>query len=170
MPNPMAMRWGRLYRGTPAELALEDAVAELGVPYRTQFPGYLYGFRFFPDFFLPTLGLVIEVDDASHERAEKILADADRTEYLESRGWRVVRCTNDEALEDPRGAVQGCLRRAGLWPLPPNRPKLASCLPVPQKCPPKTRRQAKSDARQAKRQRARRPTSKSPRNQPAANT
>lgn len=150
--NPMAMRWNRLYKGTPAELALEDAIAALGVPYRTQFPGFLYGFRFFPDFLLPTLGLVIEVDDDSHTRAAKKIADAERTEFLEeSQGWKVARCTNDEALNNPREAVRAMLESVGMWPLPARLPRLADSMPRPKKCPKKERRAAKSAARQRKR-------------------
>jgi hypothetical protein len=148
MANVMAARWSRLYRGTPAELSLEDAVAALGVPYRTQFPGFLFGFRFYPDFFLPTLGLVIEVDDASHDDPEKMAADAERTAYLNGRGWKVVRCSNAEALENPRAAVQRMLRSIGLWPLPSNPSRVADCLPAPAKCPPKLKRAARSAARQ----------------------
>lgn len=112
--NVMAFRWGKLYKGTPAELAIEPAVARLGLVYRTQFPGYLYGFRVFPDFFLPQLGLVIEIDDPSHTRAAKILEDQERTELLESFGWRVVRTTNEKATTDPEGAVMACLAEAGV--------------------------------------------------------
>lgn len=156
--NIMAMRWGKLYRGTRAELALEEAVAELGVPYRTQFPGYLFGFRYFPDFLLPTLGAVLEVDDASHARADKTLADEERTEALGKRGWRVARCTNDEAINDPRGAVRTMLSSIGCWPLPAPqaRPRLADALPRAQKAPQKARRAARRAATVAKRQPSRR--------------
>ncbi len=147
----MAIRWGKLSEGTPAEHSLEDAVAALGVPYRVQFPGWKYGFRFFPDFFLPTLGLIIEVDDKSHRKAEKAIADAERTAVLESFGWRVVRCTNDEALTDPSGSVRAMLSSVGLWPLPSRLPKLAASLPPLKKAPPKERRAAKSAARQRRR-------------------
>lgn len=149
--NPMGPRWHKLYKGTPAEFSLEDAVGAIGVPYRTQFPGFLYGFRFFPDFFLPTLGLVIEVDDSSHRRIEKILADAERTETLEDKGWRVVRCTNSEALSDPFGTVRKLLVEAGCWPLPERRPKIADCMPVPKKLARNEKRAAKSVARQRRR-------------------
>lgn len=155
MPHPMALRWGRLYRGTPAEQSLEDAVAALGVPYRTQFPGYLYGFRYFPDFLLPTLNLVIEVDDKSHLKAEKIAADAERTAALAELGWKVVRCTNDEALEDPHGTVKRLMREAGFAELPNRTPTLASSLPVPKKAPQKNRRESLAEARDAKRNRKR---------------
>lgn len=154
--NPMSARWGRLYKGTEAEIALEEAVAEIGVPYRNQFPGYIHGFRFFPDFLLPTLGLVIEVDDKSHRRGDKQLADEERTAYLRDNfGWRVVRCTNEEALTDPRGAVRRMLTSAGCWPLPARLPSLASSLPAPKKCPQKARRESVAEARKLSRNRRR---------------
>lgn len=137
--NLMAARWARLYRGTPAEIALEDAVAALGVPYRNQYPGFLYGLPYFPDFFLPTLGLVIEVDDKSHNEVDKRAADAERTEVLAARGWRVVRCTNREALEDPKGTVKRMLLSEGLWPVP-RTPKLSECLPTVDRRKPTGRR------------------------------
>jgi len=149
--NIMAMRWGKLYRGTPAELSLEEAVAELGVPYRTQFPGYLFGFRFFPDFLLPTLGVVLEVDDPSHNRAAKVIADEERTQTLAKRGFKVARCTNEEALEDPRGAVRTMLASMGCWPLPTSRRGLAGSLPRPQNATQKARRAAKASATRARR-------------------
>jgi very-short-patch-repair endonuclease len=152
--NPMAGRWGHLYKGTPAELSIEPAIAALGLVYRTQFPGYLFGFRFFPDFFLPQIGLVIEIDDKSHGKAEKMEADAERTAYLESRGWKVVRCQNKEALNDPSGTVQSLIRAAGITREAieaARRRPLSECLPVPSKCPPAVRRKAKADARQARR-------------------
>ncbi len=147
----MAMRFGKLYRGTPAELALEDAVAALGVPYRNQFPGYLYGFRAFPDFLLPTLGLVIEVDDSSHDRAEKKAKDAERTEMLEGRGWQVVRCTNAEAMSDPHSTVRRLLSEVGLWPIPQRLPLLRDSMPKAKKAAQSQRRAAKSDALKRKR-------------------
>lgn len=149
------MRWGRLYRQTPAELALEDAIAELGVVYRPQFPGFLYGVRSFPDFYLPTLKLVIEVDDPSHNRAEKKIEDEERTRVLHREwGVRVVRCTNRNALEDPRGVLRAMLSSVGLWPLPSRRPPVAGALPFPKKAPKKGRREAVASATRARRRRS----------------
>lgn len=148
----MASRWCRLYRGTPAELAMEDAVAALGVPYRNNFPGFMYGTRSFPDLYLPTLALVIEVDDPSHNKADKIIADAERTEALElAWGVRVVRCTNDEALEDARGTLKRLLSSVGLWPLPSRLPSLRQSLPQSRKAPQAVRRASRSAATKARR-------------------
>lgn len=154
MPNPMSMRWCRLYKGTPAEHSLEDAVAKIGVPYRTQFPGFLYGTRYFCDFYLPTLKLVIEVDDPSHLKHDKMLADAERTSDLEAKyGVQVVRCTNDEALQDPHGTVRRLMRQAGFDRELPSTPRLASSLPEVRKAPQKARREAVHEQRERKRHR-----------------
>lgn len=109
------MRWAKLYSNlTPAEQALEPAVAALGVPYRVQHP--IWALRVFPDFALPTLHLIIEVDDPSHNTRAKRQKDAERTAKLRARGWTVVRCSNQQALEDPRGTVTRLLREAGIDP------------------------------------------------------
>src|SRR5262249_21895052 len=139
MANVMAARWQKLYRSTGPELALEDAVASLGIPYRTQFPGYLYGVRAFPDFYLPTIGLVIEVDGKEHNTDEHRLSDAERTEILQREwGVTVVRCTNREALEDPHGTLISMLRRVGAWPVVSRGP-IANALPGSRRPPSKAR-------------------------------
>lgn len=102
----MGAYWARLYPLTPAERSIEPAVAALGLTYRTQFPLHLFGLgKMFPDFLLPTIGVVLEVDDVSHNDPEKQKADALRTSALEKLGYVVVRCTNEEALRDPAGTV-----------------------------------------------------------------
>lgn len=153
--NLMAVRWCRLYKGTEAELSIEDEIAALGVPYRTQFPGFLYGVRYFVDFYLPTLGLVIEVDDPSHDREDKQEADRQRTADLEvAWGVRVVRCTNEEAINDPFGTVRRVLHEAGKWPIPSRTPRMSESLPQPRKAPQKAKREAKSAALQSRRKRS----------------
>lgn len=105
--NPMASRWCNLYRGTPAEHSLEPAVAALGVPYRTQYPLFLFSkLRYFPDFVLLEQRVIIEVDDPSHDRPAKRVEDAERTAELKKAGFRVVRCSNDDALVRPFRTVQ----------------------------------------------------------------
>lgn len=58
--------------------------------------------------------LVIEVDDPSHNTAKRRRSDKERTAKLEKAGWRVVRCTNDEALSDPWGTVDRLMAEAAL--------------------------------------------------------
>lgn len=102
--NLLLTRWAKLYsQQTPAERAIEPALASLGIPYRFQHPVWSVGV--FPDFVLLDDRVVIEVDDPSHNTKAKKAADKLRTEKLVRAGWKVVRCTNAEALSDPRAAV-----------------------------------------------------------------
>jgi very-short-patch-repair endonuclease len=113
MADLFLMRWAKLYsQPTPAERALEPAIAKLGLPYRFQHP--IWALRVFPDFVILPLKLVIEVDDPSHSTKRKREADADRTKRLQRAGWRVVRCTNAEALADPTATVSRLLSAAGV--------------------------------------------------------
>jgi very-short-patch-repair endonuclease len=156
----MAARAGKLYRDiTPAEIAMEEAVATLGVPYRVQFPYYLWGVRFFPDFVLPTLKVIVEVDDPSHFRPEKIEADNQRTEELGALGWKVVRCTNKEALDDARGVLHGLLRTVRQYPV---RPVCTLQAGLPQRVAKKKRRGEVRSARLQKGQAVPAPTSLTP--------
>jgi len=109
----MLKRWAKLYSDpTPAEKALEPFVASLGRPYRFQHP--LWSLGYFPDFVLLADKVIIEVDDPSHKRRERLLKDEERTQKLVRAGWHVVRCTNQQALDDPRGTVDRLLAEVGL--------------------------------------------------------
>lgn len=113
MMNTFLSRWAKLYsQQTPAEAALEPAIAKLGVRYRFQHP--LWGLRLFPDFVLLDHKLVLEVDDASHRTTKKRREDAERTRRLNAAGWTVVRCWNEDALEDPYGTVARMIKEAGI--------------------------------------------------------
>lgn len=116
----MASRWCTLYRGTDAEHAIEPAIAALGTPYRTQYPLFLFttDLKFFPDFVLTEKRIIIEVDDDSHLTKRKKAADALRTAALVKAGYRVVRCSNEEALSDPRGTVARLMEEAERTPVP----------------------------------------------------
>lgn len=101
----MLARWARLYgKPTPAERALEPAIASLGVPYRFQHP--LWALSCFPDFVLLDQRVVIEVDDPSHDARDKRRRDEERTRKLQAAGWRVVRCRNDDVLSTPLAPYQ----------------------------------------------------------------
>ncbi|HEX7694675.1 MAG TPA: DUF559 domain-containing protein [Sphingomonas sp.] len=47
--------------------------------------------------------LVIEIDGSQHQ--DQIDYDNERTAYLESRGWRVIRLWNSDVLRNPDGAA-----------------------------------------------------------------
>jgi very-short-patch-repair endonuclease len=143
--NPLGEYWKRLYPLTEAERAIEPAVAALGIPYRSQFPCFLYGMgKWFPDYLFPTIGVVLEVDDDSHSENEKKAADALRTAALETLGYVVVRCSNDEALFQPSETVQRLIVDAGLLnrkgpglPVPPCRTRKRKRGPAGRRSTPK---------------------------------
>lgn len=103
--NPMMTYWAKLYSNpTPAESAIEPAIAALGIPYRFQHP--FFGHHIIADFILPTIKVILEVDDPSHNTTKKRKADAEKTAKLAARGWTTVRCTNEEAMLDPYAIVE----------------------------------------------------------------
>jgi very-short-patch-repair endonuclease len=96
--------WYYLYiNQTKAERALEPAIAALGEPYRAQ---HLFsGLRHVADFVILGRKLIIEVDGASHQEAKQAAKDKLHTLQLGRMGYRVLRCTNEEALSDAKGTV-----------------------------------------------------------------
>lgn len=82
---------------TPAEAYLWNALRHrqlAGLKFRCQHP---VG-RFIVDFYCPSCKLVIEVDGAIHSQQE--VYDEARTKQLELFGYRVVRVTNEEVMND----------------------------------------------------------------------
>lgn len=57
---------------------------------------------FYPDFLSFRHMLIVEVDGGQHN--EEI--DADRTRFLEARGFRVIRFWNHEVLGNTQGAIE----------------------------------------------------------------
>ena len=79
---------------------------------RRQLDGYRFRRQqpigpFVADFFCPETRLVVEVDGGQH--AVRANEDSERTAWLESRGYRVVRYWNNEVLGNIEG-VLGDLR------------------------------------------------------------
>ncbi len=52
------------------------------------------------DFACPAVKLVIELDGPLHDEPEQIAFDAQRKEYLQLNGWRVMRIENDDLFAD----------------------------------------------------------------------
>jgi very-short-patch-repair endonuclease len=76
------------------------------------------------DFFCPSIKLIVELDGGQHG-ADKIAAyDEERSRFLESKGYRVLRFWNVEVMKD-RNSVAEAIFRAGSEPDP--SPKAASC-------------------------------------------
>lgn len=111
--NPMLGFWYSQYFGNNKyELALEPAIAALGLPYRYQHLDL--SLKIIMDYAMPTIKLDIEVDGDSHRRADQIRADIDRAEQLRKRGWTVYRIQNEDALADPKGCIERMVSELGL--------------------------------------------------------
>ena len=81
---------------TPAERKLWSHIRsdQLGVTFRRQ---HAIG-NYIPDFCSPKAKLVVELDGSQHLEQEEY--DEDRTKYLESQGYRVIRFWNNDVMKD----------------------------------------------------------------------
>jgi very-short-patch-repair endonuclease len=62
------------------------------------------------DFCCRELNLVVEIDGSSHE--EKLSADTARSQWLRDQGYRVLRVTNREVIEDLEAVARYIAREA----------------------------------------------------------
>lgn len=60
---------------------------------------------YFADFCCHTNRLVIEVDGASHAESRQMIADARRSEFLQARGYRVLRFWNSDVIANIEGVM-----------------------------------------------------------------
>ena len=88
---------------TPAEARLWECLR------RNKLHGY--GFRrqhaigaYIADFCSPQLKLVVELDGGGH--VGQVEYDGERTHYLESEGYRVIRFWNDQVMNDLEGVIR----------------------------------------------------------------
>ena len=67
---------------------------------------------FIADFACPELNCVIEDDGGYHECVEA--SDRSRQAFLENEGWRVLRFTNEDVLDDVEAVAIAIVRQLGL--------------------------------------------------------
>ena len=81
---------------TPAEAKLWSRIRndQLSVTFRRQ---HTVG-NYVPDFCSPKAKLIVELDGSQHLEREEY--DEERTEYLESLGYKVIRFWNNDVLKD----------------------------------------------------------------------
>jgi len=96
-PCPEHLLWSRL---RAAQLG--------GIRFRRQ---HVIG-PYVADFYCARARLVIELDRLSHEGRESY--DAERTEYMESQGLRVIRCADDDVIRDVDQVVRRIACEIGL--------------------------------------------------------
>jgi len=58
------------------------------------------------DFFCPETGLIIEADGAQHDDDEQAWYDYRRTQWLKTKGYRVLRFRNLDVLHHPYQVIQ----------------------------------------------------------------
>lgn len=95
------MRWEK---ATPAEETLWEALRNKklgGYKFRRQ---HVIGF-YIADFLCLRHKLIIEVDGLIHEHPEHKKSDKERQEWLENEGYKVIRFTNKEVLENLEGTL-----------------------------------------------------------------
>jgi len=96
--NPKTMkRAGELRKeSTPAERKLWSKIRndQLGVTFRRQ---HAVG-NYIPDFCSPKAKLIIELDGSQHLEQEEY--DEERTKYLESLGYKVIRFWNNDVMNN----------------------------------------------------------------------
>ena len=86
---------------TPAERKLWARIRndQLGVTFRRE---HAIG-HYIPDFCSPKAKLIIELDGSQH--LEQSEYDAERTVYLESQGYTVIRFWNNEVMSNVEGVL-----------------------------------------------------------------
>ncbi|MCX7854973.1 MAG: DUF559 domain-containing protein [Anaerolineae bacterium] len=104
---------------------------QLGVKFRRQ---HCIG-RFIVDFYAREPRLIVEVDGPIHEQQKEY--DAWRQSILEEMGYRVLRFTNDEVLENVEGVIQVIWEAVEAGP-PPLTPPPSAGGPPPLTPPPYT--------------------------------
>ncbi len=88
---------------TESETVLWNALRNefRGVKFRRQHPIGDY----IADFLCLKAKLVIEVDGGYHDKPQQQLEDQWRTEFLQSKGYRVIRFTNEEVNSQLKGVI-----------------------------------------------------------------
>jgi very-short-patch-repair endonuclease len=61
--------------------------------------------RYFVDFCCHSSRVIIEVDGGNHADGRQMIADARRTEFLQARGYRVLRFWNNDVLTNIEGVM-----------------------------------------------------------------
>ena len=116
---------------TPAEALLWARLRDRRVGGRKFRRQYSAGV-FILDFYCSACRLAVELDGASHSSTEAQNYDAERTEYLQSVGIRVIRFPNDEVYIRLDEVVEAIC--TAVEDVPPSRPHpAASCDPLLQK-------------------------------------
>lgn len=75
--------------------------------------------KYIVDFCCRSLMLVIEIDGDSHFIGDNIKADLERTKYLKSLGYNIIRYNNDDVLSNIDGVFEDLKRKLTSSQSPP---------------------------------------------------
>ena len=103
MTDAEVILWSRLRRG-----------GVLGLRFRRQHPIGPY----VADFACVSRGLVIEVDGGTHATASELAHDRKRAMYLEARGWRLFRVSNESVYKHLDDVLDGIVLKVAKPPPP----------------------------------------------------
>lgn len=98
--------WAKEMRANPtqAEKALRNRVRANSLGHKFLFQ-YIIG-QYIVDFLCPDCKLIIEVDGEYHSRPIQEYDDELRAEWLEGMGYRIIRFTNKQVLNDMDGVIR----------------------------------------------------------------
>lgn len=133
MGNPLLGYQYRLYNNqTKQEQKLEAEICKLGVRYRTQ---HLFmGAKAIVDFLFPDYGLVVEVDDPSHDK--KKAEDQKRTERLQTLGLKkILRYSNYKIDTQLSSVIEDIRINLKSWVPSSDDPPSSSLQPAPEPLP-----------------------------------
>lgn len=85
---------------TEAELKFKNILRSLDIYYHYQCIFTFGKYSCIVDFFIPKLGLVIEIDGGYHSSPRQIEKDASRLINLSEHGLKLLRFTNEEVISD----------------------------------------------------------------------
>ena len=88
---------------------------QLGVSFRRQ---HIIG-QFIADFSAPTIKLLIEIDGGYHQLPEQMISDEQRAECLQSKGYHIIRFTNEQVIADTNQVLKTIQQE--IWKLTSNQ-------------------------------------------------
>ena len=90
---------------TEAEKVLWNVLSNKGIDDKKFRRQHIIG-DYIADFICLNLNLIIEVDGSIHQLPENQISDAERTKWLLSEGYRIIRFTNDQVLFDLENVIK----------------------------------------------------------------
>ena len=90
---------------TEAEKVLWNVLSNKGIDNKKFRRQHIIG-DYIADFICLNLNLIIEVDGSIHQLPENQISDAERTKWLLSEGYRIIRFTNDQVLFDLENVIK----------------------------------------------------------------